>query len=299
MRAGRQTTRAAVAALLAGLIAVGGAREARAGGATFEFSTEVAFPGQVVTGRAVFDPGASGADDLRHGPWDAYLVPGAGTGSDPFALPPDAEGAVLLGPITIRSGAPRSHHTAEVTFTVPDVAPGGYLVTVCNRPCRRTLLGDLVGGWLEVAADAEGARALRLERAVTEAFDLRITELEASLGPRIDRFHRSALDRDGQLTDRLDRLADRLTALEGRVALRGPPPPAEPPSPWLGGWTVAVALAAFWVAAAAARRRRDRMDTADGSEEAEAAPVHLGDVSSPPVSRSLRATAWLPSGRKP
>lgn len=81
------------------------------------------------------------------GPYDAYLRPldpdvdsAGGPGSDPRDVPIGRLVVTRLDPTTVR---------AEVTFVLPKLPDGEWVVLYCNRGCT-AMLGDLVGGHLRV-----------------------------------------------------------------------------------------------------------------------------------------------------
>jgi len=139
---------------------------AAGGGATFDFE-DYYVAGDRAVGETVF--WISGKDrHLLNRPFYAYLIPGQ-QWIDPPTIP---AGAVPLGEVTLGG-------LARVSFTVPDVAPGGYSVGICDRPCRHSLVGDLMGGWITVVGSEEEARLLpvidrlkaRLDRARWDAIE--------------------------------------------------------------------------------------------------------------------------------
>ncbi|MGH2682845.1 MAG: hypothetical protein ACRDIX_06385 [Actinomycetota bacterium] len=169
----------------------------------------------------------------------AYLIPDS-RWIDPPRIPSEA---VSLGPIALGG-------MARISFTVPEVAPGGYTVGICDRPCRNSYVGDLGGGWINVTGSPEEARLLpvidrlelRLDQARWDASrkarksQRRVAELRAGL---------EALEAD--LDQARKDLATRLVAVEAR-------PPAAPGAFDRAGWAVA-ALTAAALAFVAARRR--------------------------------------------
>jgi hypothetical protein len=213
---------------------------AAGGGATFDFE-DYYVAGDRAVGETVF--WISGKDrHLLNRTFYAYLIPGR-QWIDPPRIP---AGAVPLGQVTL-SGL------ARVSFTVPDVAPGGYSVGICDRPCRHSFVGDLMGGWITVVGSQEEARLLpvidrlknRLDRARWDAIhkarksQKRFMELRAEF-----EYLQKGLDQARE------ELGARLVALERR-------PQAESGSGAFdrAGWAVAV-LAFATLALVMARRRR-------------------------------------------
>jgi hypothetical protein len=141
---------AVVAACVAALTT--SAFPALAGGTWLEFDADVVSPGTTLRGSATVHPGTQGTVD--DGPFDVYLRPEL-DGDDPPRVDPAGE---RVGPVAqLRVGEPAGPFVdVEVEFVVPDVAPGGWYVDVCNADCA-TGLGDLVGGRITVIAPAVAA----------------------------------------------------------------------------------------------------------------------------------------------
>jgi len=117
------------------------ARPASAGGGSFTFGQASYEPGD----RAYAWGDLYDAQQVREdGPFGAWIVPesDARTFGD---VPP---GAVYVGDLTLHEGdhpsALRTAAWVEVTFTVPDLAPGEYTIVECNRPCT-TGIEDITG----------------------------------------------------------------------------------------------------------------------------------------------------------
>ena len=102
--------------------------------------------GTVVTFRGTFGRGQQAK--VSEGPWYGYLTNDSG---------PNLK--LLLGPVQIHKSE-RFGWVASITFSVPDVRSGDYLIRVCDRGCH-TGVGDLVGGFVFIGASAEQARFLR------------------------------------------------------------------------------------------------------------------------------------------
>jgi hypothetical protein len=170
----------------------------------------------------------------------AYLIPGSRF-IDPPKIPSDA---IPIGTVSL-GGA-----LARITFTVPDVSPGGYTVAICDRPCRHAYLGDLGGGWIDVVSTPEEARLLpvidrlkaRLERVRWDAVQ------RAQRSVRRDRALRAEVeDLQEELEQARGELGARLLAAERRSQASADPFDR-------AGWAVAaLALAAL---AVSFRRRR-------------------------------------------
>jgi hypothetical protein len=118
---------------------------ALAGGSLLEGPRGVGV-GTVVTFRGTFGSGQQAK--VSEGPWYGYLTNDSGPNQK-----------LLLGPVQIRRSE-RFGWVASITFTVPDVRGGDYLVQVCDLACHKGV-GDLVGGYVFIGASAEQARFLR------------------------------------------------------------------------------------------------------------------------------------------
>jgi hypothetical protein len=170
------------------------------GMSSFEFEEDYVQSGESVTGRARFYTEARGAGRIENGPWHAYLIP-AGGWIEPPHVP---ESAIDLGPIAIEDQRD-GRALASITFTVPDVTPGGYPLGVCNVPCTDAYVGDLGGGWLSIARTEEGIALLR---------SLDQTERQ------LDRIRYRLARRVRGVERPLEGLRSRLDQLEGSVDLR-------------------------------------------------------------------------------
>jgi hypothetical protein len=223
---------------------------ASAGGgwSSFEFDDEYVEVGDTVTGRTAFQERVRGTGSIEDGPWHAYLLR-EGTWINPSRIPDEA---IPLGPIDIRGGG-RLGAVATITFTVPDVALGGYNIGLCDVPCTESMVGDLGGGWLWITRTEEGATLLReVHRTETLLYRFR-----SSLGRRVREVERPAAD----LETRLDRLEGsielRLGRLEDRLNTSLAADQETGETPWV------IAISAIVLAAAvlfAGRRRRLRLD---------------------------------------
>jgi hypothetical protein len=242
-------------ALAAILLAIVVPNAATAGGmSSFDFDRDYYVAGERAVGDTMF--WISGKDrHLLDRTFYAYLVPGR-EWIEPPRIP---AGAVPLGPVTLGG-------LARISFTVPDVAPGGYTVGICDRPCRHALVGDLVGGWITVVGSQEEARLLpvidrlrsRLDRARWDAIQ------KARKSQRRDEALRAEMEYlQKGLTQAREELGARLVALEGR-------PQVVPGLFDRAGWAVAVlavaALALVW------RRRRPYGDLAPDPVETRSTP---------------------------
>jgi hypothetical protein len=131
------------------------AEPASAGGSTLDVidgtrvkigTWDVAYAGagSTMTLHGAFTPGQQAA--VSEGPWYAYVSPQNGT-ADP----------ILVGSVDIRgSGFP---YIADVSFDVPSVEAGQYLVLVCDQGCTQGV-GDLNGTSVVLAPTETEARTL-------------------------------------------------------------------------------------------------------------------------------------------
>jgi hypothetical protein len=178
------------------------------------------------------------------GPWFAYL--------DPQSAPPVLMGRVHIAPNT----GDYCQWRLTATLTVPQVAPGGYWLQVCDRGCTEGV-GDLMGAgrFTVVSAASPISQARRMQ-------DLR-TRLEASRQEET-RQERLLEEVDGELTSAeaeivsLDRQVD---ALRRALAKE-----RNEPSAWFGALLVAAALSAVGIAVVI-RRRRPRIVVPDTPAE--------------------------------
>jgi hypothetical protein len=243
----------AVVAVCIGTL-VAPATSAAGGGAVFDFDSEYFVPGDYVDGKAVVSLSAAGegiTGDLEEGPFYAYLVRGGRAhqpGSPQRGIP---LGQIAFGPV--------SDHQVEATisFLVPDVRPGPYIVETCNADCSVQWIGDLVGGWFTVVATREEIPFRELEDRLTE----RIRTLQGRLQMFRDRLvdvetQANNAASDGQLAVNsgrdLDATMSRLQAELARLRDEsGSLPLAE-----LAGWFAAGLMASLGVALLVAHQRR-------------------------------------------
>jgi len=133
--------RSPVLVLLAVLVVLLAAPPAAAGGGAFSFGQGSYRPGdQAYAWADVYD-----ADEVRaQGPFAAWLVPE----SDAWVWGEVPAGAVYVGDLTLHVGDHPSNLVTgawvDVTFTVPDLAPGSYTIVECNHPCTAGI-ADITG----------------------------------------------------------------------------------------------------------------------------------------------------------
>ena len=230
------TTAVALVVLTAVAIAVG-APQASAGGSWLELQDgdRVLVSGQTVTMSGTFGSGQQAG--VSAGPWHAQLRSDHQQGS-----------AVPLGPVTITDGA-RWGWRATVTFTVPGVATGEYWVTVVNEQGEG--VGDLIGGFVQVAPSLEAWRVSLLRQRIERQQRVSRSEIAAIrdrlAGVRVDLAAATAT-RD-ELAGRVDDLERALD--DTRHAAAGGDPA---PFPWPVAAAVFTALALLLGLAGALRR---------------------------------------------
>jgi hypothetical protein len=177
------------------------------GGAFFDFDRTYYVPGEVVSAETTFSTQVKKSGRIDDGPYHAYLL-----SSDRWIQPPRIpDDAVPIGRITTTS--PRSGAaTAQITFTVPQIQTGPYTLTICNLPCTRATLGDLVGGSFSVASTKEEA----LRKEITDRMNGRIVQVRQNLAARI----RDVQKAQGTFATRTEvqRLLERVSELEAGVA---------------------------------------------------------------------------------
>jgi hypothetical protein len=116
---------------------------AAGGGATLDFDEDVAHEDYLAVGETVTGEMWAYFDDrqVRREPFYAYLEP-VSVGEATYEGPPKLSGkAIRLGRIHVGefrhpAGGFFDANT-RVTFVVPQVAPGRYLIQYCNSPCTR------------------------------------------------------------------------------------------------------------------------------------------------------------------
>jgi hypothetical protein len=148
---------------------------AAAGGAVFDLDDEFYYWNQEVVTATSFNNDIRGAGFAADGPWFGYLrikfVPSQRTGHDWAPVRDVSKGAVPLGRVTFNR-LDGSLFRARLSFTVPEVSPGNYVIQLCNRPCDE-LLGDIVGAGLIVTrTETEAVLSRQIERS-----RLRLTHL--------------------------------------------------------------------------------------------------------------------------
>ncbi len=202
-----------IGVVIAALVILGGV--AVGGGANFDWngqpSYDIAFsPGDQVEGSSSVWIRGRDLGKPEDGPFFAYLSP------QRRASWPPPEDAIGLGEVTIDpypEGA--SHSVARVSFAVPDVPPGDYLVLHCNDSCT-TELGDITPTLLTIAAGEADERATvaidRLDRR-TDSNEFFITRMKREM-----RELRGVWSRIADLESSEKELAQRVSALEFELA---------------------------------------------------------------------------------
>jgi hypothetical protein len=239
---------------------------AAAGGAVFNFEREYYAPGDRVTERVTFGRGSGEPIRAEAGPFTAYLVPG----SVWLEEPPIPSSAIPVGEMRL-ARSPIRGWVATVDFTLPEVAPGTYSIAFCNDPCTVSIMGELTGGWFQVAPSHDVIP-------LYESKD-RLQERVRALGGKV-----AAVDRrNDSLAHEVSVLGDANRALEERLAQverakrPDPGPVGDVPAPL--GWGLVGLTIVFGLLMFRPRRRR--------------APVVNGTVEPPLVE-------WIePSDREP
>lgn len=146
-----------VATVLAAATALLPAAPALAGGPRLETERPFYRPGEMASGRAVFEAPPSA---VRDGPYRAYLV----EEGDWVAPGKIHRRATPVGPMRIARAGGRWR--AAVRFAVPDLEAGEYWLDYCNVPCRVEGVGDLDGAPVLIgASEREALLGRRLQRA--------------------------------------------------------------------------------------------------------------------------------------
>jgi hypothetical protein len=259
----RRTAVILVAGLAAIVIPAGAAA---GGGAVFNFNRDYYVPGDMAVGQTVF----STSKEHRHlldRTFYAYLIPES-RWIDPPRIP---KGSVPIGTVSLDG-------LAQVSFRIPDVAPGDYTVGMCDRPCRHAYVGDLVGGWITVVGSREEARL----RGLIDRLGRRLDGVRGGLskqGERADRRAQELRAEIADLTAATGKWERRQAWLETRLAQLE----REPTGLTFdrAGWAVA-ALAIAALAASMWRRRRR-------------APVAFPPAA-PPAKRTDQVPEWQLEG---
>jgi hypothetical protein len=240
---------------------------ARAGGAAFTFDPRAYAPGQRVLGRASFDPTVKGNGRLEDGPFYAYLLP-LNEAIPPPAIP---DRGVLLGRIGMRMSGLGSA-IATISFVMPDVRPGTYVIEPCDDPCRRDIVGDFVGGTIEVVRTPELALIENVRIAVRPDLDEATARVRANLASGIaDTRSRQAAEeaRQQTLAEQMSRLQSQVDRLTSR----------DSGSSWsvaMSGWAVAAGI----ILVAALRRRGPRSRVTVATDLASSKPAQSGSPTS-------------------
>lgn len=197
------------------------------GGSFFRFDRNYFAPGEVVTAQTTFSTEVERSGGIEDGPYFAYLL-----SSDRWIQPPTIpDDAIAVGNVDI-ANLGGSVPVARVTFTVPEIRPGAYTLTLCNVPCTHATVGDLVGGSLSIVPTKDVA----LGRELSERIDGRLAQVRGNLAARIRRAEKA----QRALTPRTatQELAARVTQLEERLARVKTELQEEPRAPWAAGWIV-------------------------------------------------------------
>lgn len=245
-----------VATLGLALIALLPAGRAEAGGAEwFEFKRPYYTPGESGVARTrVWFLSEERAGMATQGRFVGYILP---TGR--WIRPPGVPSAAIpLGPVTF-SSPDGNTAIATLEFTVPNVLGGDWTISVCNVPCTDSMIGDLGGGSIRIAASAEMAAIMRLQDRLEAG--LSRAERNARRGTSDLRAEAESLRAETRVLAR--RVGELEAELEKVTSLPGRTPAITFPGPigWvLVGLTVLFGLLAFRPRRRAARAGATPMD---------------------------------------
>jgi hypothetical protein len=166
--------------------------------------------GQTVTAQGVFGNGSRRAVGVSEGPWFASIR----SEDEPTTA------SIPLGRVLItRSNGTLCCWRASVTFMVPKVPTGGYVISVQNADGAG--VGDLTGGWTVIAhTRQEGHLFFELREAT-----LRLSVRDRTIGTlrsREQQLRADLADREGTIDRQTERLTDvgaRAGRLEADLAL--------------------------------------------------------------------------------
>jgi len=229
----------AIAVLTFGLVALLPAGATAGGIDWFHFRRGFYAPGDSVLGRTrVWFASEERARSATRGRFVAYLLP-ENRWLDPPSVP---DAAIALG--RVRFSSPDGNTAmATLEFTVPEVPNGDWNINVCNVPCTNSVIPDLVGGSIRIAASYEMARIMRLGERLDEA--LRDTR---QLGRR-----------EQDLRQEVFAVETRNRLLEARIAaLERAPKPESRPAPGFPapiGWLLVAVTVLFGLVAFRPRKR--------------------------------------------
>jgi hypothetical protein len=116
---------------------------ASGGGTVLDWDRRFYLPGQKATARTNVFLGARTAG-VDAGPFYAYLVSPEVAGRAWVTPERAARVGRRLGTVVVTQ-ATRKWGRAELSFEVPDVAPGLYPMAYCASPCTGEIVGDIVG----------------------------------------------------------------------------------------------------------------------------------------------------------
>ena len=225
---------------------------ALAGGASVEWDDVTVTPGQQVTGREAFSANIQGLGRPADGPWDAYFIP---RGSDVTSSDDP------VAPVQIRRAEGQSE-VAVITFTVPNVPPGKYVIDVCTPGCKETQLGDL---WPSFNAFTVSGSSATAAAATTQVIKGKLADARRDARSWRQRA-RAADDRLAEIKDRLrsSQQADPAATIE---PVQAPPQVKGEPTPVLS-IVVALVLGVFAGALATMAFSRRRMHRGRGVQPA-------------------------------
>ena len=164
-------------------------------------------------GRGRNDRGAYHAGP-EHGPFHFYISKmDDGVGWGPYA-PPLPKDAQLMGDVVLEQ---RDETTwdASGSFTLPDLAPGNYMLHHCNDPCTRQL-SDIMSTPFTVIADVEQAPLWRRLEDTQQKLRERSEEVE-TLQLRIDQLSDQMGNSSGRVRDEVESMRSELSALRREI----------------------------------------------------------------------------------
>ncbi len=199
--------------------------------------------GQRMSGEAVFSTRSKATEIRSRGPYFLYAAPE----SAGYRLPDPADSAtVRLARIQVAfpgrnsrfKGFDKHNPRGLLDFTMPDMAPGDYYISACNRACTSQLADLSTTCCLEVAANPTEARLnARIDRLATRLTTSTGSVRDDFRGPK-KRLWRELAAVEGA-TSGAWTISGRTWPISGASraseASRGPLPSA----PWPRGWPVA------------------------------------------------------------
>ena len=200
------------------VMALGPLEVASAGGNWIQFNRDYLVAGKQVRGHnRYFD-----RQDVGQGPYYAYLLPQTKDWSTPLRL---YRGAHVLGRVQIEWPGPNTHwkgsmrKNPKLTFsgTVPEVAAGNYLVSICDMPCTDRLAEIEPTGVRVVESGVEARLLAEVDRLQYELdlFQQATRRARVRVGRVLARDLESA---ESEMRDRFETLEGRISSLRPSAA---------------------------------------------------------------------------------